>query len=316
MGGLISRLLFRLFQALSVAAVVSTVTFGLIVMMPGDIALEIAAARYGVDLADEQTADYVRKQEGLDQPIYLQYARWLAATLRLDLGRSVVSGKPVAAELRRHFGYTLKLAVGGMLLSVVLALPLGIACGLSAGSWLDMVSAAISCALVSIPSYVLGAGLIFIAAINWRLLPAAGFSTTANLVLPSLTLALALCATSNRVIRTSVAGVKASFHTVFASMKNLPQSRIILGHVLRNASVPVATFLGLQFAHLLDGVVVVEVLFNYPGIGKTLLTAIMSKDLPMLQGAVLVIGLMYVTINALTDLLCIWIDPRQNQAAS
>jgi peptide/nickel transport system permease protein len=284
-------------------------------MMPGDIALEIAAARYGVDLADDQTADYVRKQEGLDKPLYVQYARWLAATLSFNLGRSVVSGNPVAAELWRHFGYTLKLAAASMLLSIFISLPLGVACGLKAGSWLDTISAALSCALVSIPSYVLGAGLIFLVAISWRLLPAAGFTTTANLVLPSLTLALALCATSNRVVRTAVAEVNASFHTVFASMKNLPQSRIILGHILRNASVPVATFLGLQFAHLLDGVVVVEVLFNYPGIGKTLLTAIVAKDLPMLQGAVLVIGLLYVTINALTDLACIWIDPRQNRTA-
>jgi peptide/nickel transport system permease protein len=314
MGGIVIPLTLRLFQALSVAVVVSTVTFLLVVIMPGDIALEIAAARYGVDLADEQTAEYVRKQEGLDQPLHVQYARWLAATLSLDLGRSVVSGKPVAAELKRHFGFTLKLALGGMLLSIGMALPLGIACGLRPGSWLDTLSAAMSCALVSIPSYVLGAGLIFVAAINWRLLPAAGFSTMANLVLPSLTLALALCATSSRVIRTAIAEVKASFHIVFASMKNLPPSRVILGHVIRNASVPVVTYLGLQFAYLLDGVVVVEVLFNYPGIGKTLLTAIMSKDLPMLQGTVLVIGLLYVTINALTDLLCIWIDPRQNRA--
>ena len=258
---------------------------------------------------------FVRKQEGLDQPLYVQYARWLAATLTLDLGRSVVTGRPVAAELIYHFSYTVKLAIAGILLSIAMSLPLGIACGLKPDSWLDAFSAALSCTLVSIPSFVLGVAFIFVAAINWRILPAAGFTTTANLVLPSLTLALALCATSSRVIRTAVAEVKASFHTVFASMKNLPPSRIILGHVIRNASVPVVTFIGLQFAYLLDGVVVIEVLFNYPGVGKILLTAIMSKDLPMLQGAVLVIGLLYVAVNTLTDLVCIWIDPRQNQAA-
>lgn len=313
MGGIASQLAFRLLQALCVAVIVSTMTFVLIVIMPGDIALEIAAARYGVDVADNETADYVRKQEGLDKPYIVQYGRWLAATLRLDMGHSVVTGNPVAAELKRNFGYTLQLAIGGMLLSILMALPLGIACGLGAGSLLDRLSAVLSCVFVSIPGFIIGAVLIYAVAINWRLLPAAGFSTPANLVLPSLTLALGLCATSNRVVRTAVAEVKASFYTIFANMKKLPSSRIISGHVLRNASVPVVTYMGLQFAQLMDGVVVVEVLFNYPGIGKSLLTAIMSKDLPMLQGAVLIIGLLYVTINALTDLLCIWIDPRQER---
>lgn len=315
MGGIVSRLSFRLFQAMSVAVVVSTITFLLVMLMPGDVAYEIAAARYGIELADEETSDFVRKQEGLDRPIYVQYARWLTATLTLDLGSSVVSGKPVAPELLRHFSYTVKLAVWALALSILISLPIGIISGLRPGKWLDLVAALVSCALVSIPTYVLGAIFIFIAAIQWLILPAAGSGSILNMVLPTITLALYLSAMSNRVIRTAVAEVTTSFHTVFARMKGLPRARVVSAHIIRNASVPVVTYLGLQFAILLDGFVVIEVLFNYPGIGKCLYTAILSNDLPMLQGAVLIIGLLYVTVNTLTDMICIWIDPRQTQAA-
>ncbi len=314
MGGLVGRVLIRLFQGLAVAWGVSSVTFILMVTLPGDLALQVALARYGQDLTDDQAVEYVRREAGLDRPMPLRYLAWVDSTLRLDLGRSLTSGEEVTKEIWFHFGHTLKLGAFALALSLLLAAPWGVAAGLSLGSRLDAVSAALSSALVSIPSFVLGALLIIGLAIKLKLLPAAGFTRPSHLVLPSLTLAVGLAAVSSRIIRTAVAEVKGSFFLTFARLKGLPRWRIVLGHGFRNAAAPVVTFLGLQLAHLLDGVVVVENLFDWPGLGKLLLEAVFSRDLPLIQGATLLIGLMYVLVNLVTDLICLWLDPRQRTA--
>jgi len=164
---------------------------------------------------------------------------------------------------------------------------------------------------VSVPGFVLGAVFIFLIAVKLRILPAAGHHTPSSLILPAVTLALDLAAVSSRVIRTSVLEVSQSFYLLFARIKGLPDLRVLLDHGIRNAAVPVVTFWALQVAHVLDGVVVLESLFNWPGVGFLLLESIRGRDLTMIQGVTLVIGLIYVGVNLAADLICAWLDPRR-----
>lgn len=311
MGGLIRQVGLRLFQGIFVAFSVSTLTFVLLVVMPGDLALKIAMAQYGEDGLTEERVERVRRQAGLKGPPMGLYRKWLGRTLRLDLGRSMVTGEPVVRALGFHLRLSLKLAAGALTLSLLLALPLGLWAGLRPGSAVDVLSGAFSSLIVSLPSFVLGAGLIFLLAVELRVLPAAGFQQPASIVLPAVTLAMGLAAVSSRVVRTSVMEVSRSFYVLFARIKGLPDFRTLLDHGLKNAAVPVITFLALQLAHVLDGVVVLENLFNWPGVGYLLLESIRGRDLTMIQGATLVIGLTYVAVNLAADLVCAWLDPRR-----
>ena len=165
---MIPRLLTRLFQGLAVAWGVSTLCFVLLVSLPGDLALQVAMARYGQDLADQRAVEQVRQEEGLDRPMAVRYFRWLKSALTLDLGRTLTSGEPVVKEVWFHFKYTLRLAGCALVLSLVLALPWGVWAGLKPGSKIDAASAALSSALVSVPGFVLGALLIIGLAIRLK----------------------------------------------------------------------------------------------------------------------------------------------------
>ncbi len=300
----------RLTQGLFVALGVSTLTFSLLVVMPGDLAMKIAMAQYGEDGLSRERIELVRREAGLDTPKLTLYRNWLSHTLRFDLGYSMVTSEPVLDSLGFHFKMSLQLALAAMLFSLLLALPLGILSGLAPDSPIDLLSAVFSSAMVSLPSFVLGACLILLFSIHLHLLPAAGFTTHASLILPAATLGTALAAVSCRIIRTSVQTVKDSPFLLFARIKGLPKSRILLDHGLRSVSVPIITFLALQLAHVLDGVVVLENLFNWPGIGFLLLESIRGRDLTMIQGVTLFIGLIYVGLNLVADLICAWLDPR------
>jgi peptide/nickel transport system permease protein len=268
-------------------------------------------ARYGEDVTDSQMVDKVREQEGLNQPLASRYLGWMGNTLRLDLGRSLISGEPVIQEVWFHFGKTCQLAGWALAISLLAALPLGVLGGLKPGSFYDGMASALSSMLVALPGFVLGSLLILGFTIKLGWLPAAGFTSPAHVVLPALTLSLGLAAVSNRVIRTAVASVKNSYYLTFARLKGLPARRIFWGHTLRNLAAPVVTFLGLQLAHLMDGAVVVENLFDWPGLGYLLLEAINSRNIPVIQAATLLIGLVYVLVNLMVDLVCHWLDPRQ-----
>ncbi len=311
MGRLTPALIERLFQGFFLAWGVSTVCFFMMVALPGDLALRVALARYGEDLPSVEVVAHVREKEKLNRPLAIQYYQWVKHTLKCDLGRSLVSGRPVTSELWFHFRKTLLLGGTALGISLVLALPWGLLAGLRPGGRFDRFSAGLSSALVSIPAFVLGALLILGLAIQFRLFPAAGFTRPEHLALPALTLAFGLAAVSNRVIRTSVAEVGESFYITFAKIKGLPARRIVLGHGVRNAATPVVTFIGLQLAHLLDGVVVIENLFDWPGLGQLILDSVFSRDLPMIQGAALLLGGIYVMVNLVADLVCVWLDPRQ-----
>ncbi len=258
-----------------------------------------------------EVADRIRREEGLDRPLAAQYAAWIGRLAAGDLGRSMVSRKPVVEELAYHARPTLLLGAAGWLLSYAIALPLGVLAGLRPGGWADRATTVAAVALASLPSFLVGIGLISVFALTLRWLPPAGARTGAHMVLPALTLALGLAAYSVRVLRNAVAEVRAAFYMTFARIRGLGAGHALRRHGVRNAAIPVATFAALQLAAVMDGFVVVETLFAYPGLGELLVKALLARDVPVIMGAGLLMGLLYAGLNLLADLLCLWLDPRR-----
>ncbi|WP_416138410.1 ABC transporter permease [Halomonas sp. HK25] len=312
--GLRSLLLQRLFQAGLVAWMVGTLTFVLTRTLPGDMAYRIAAGRYGHDMVDSAAAEAVRAELALDQPAITAYLGWLWDLLQFDLGRSLVSGETVIHELWHQLGHSLDLAVMAVLLSLLIGPPLGLLAGRKPAGLLDRSSEVAASVLRALPPFAVGLLLIMLFSVTLGWLPAAGHGRFTHSVLPALTLALALAAVSSRVARNAMAEVSQSAYFAFSHTKGLGARLSFLRHGLRNAALPVVAYLGVQFVYLIEGVVVVETLFAWPGIGHALVHAIVARDVPMIQGTALVMGLMFVALNTAVDLLCHWLDPRRREA--
>ncbi|ROR14760.1 ABC transporter permease [Erwinia sp. JUb26] len=311
---MIRLLSFRLLQAGLVALLVGGLTFVLMRMLPGDVAYRIAAGRYGYDRVDAAAAQAVQQELGLDRPAWQALADWFMQLLRFNPGNSLVSGEPVMAEITHQLGQTMHLAAVALLLSLLLGPPLGIIAGLSPGGRLDRLLLAISTTLRALPHFVLGLILVLIFALGLGLLPAAGYGDAEHVLLPALTLALGLAAVSSRVARNAMRQVTESPWYMFGRTKGLKPGTLFWRHGLRNVSVPVVTYLSVQFIYLVEGVIVVETLFAWPGIGHALVHAIFHRDVPMIQGTALIMGLMFVLLNALSDGLCYLLDPRRKTA--
>jgi peptide/nickel transport system permease protein len=308
--GLAAALSRRALQAACVAFAVGALSFLLVRLLPGDMALRIAAGRYGYDIVSAAAADSVRAELGLDRPVVVQFLDWLWRLARGDLGRSLVTGETVASEIAHQLGATLTLSLAALALSVMIGPPLGFAMGLRPGGLADRVGLALAAALRALPAFVIGIVLIVVVSVRLGALPAAGHGGAENLVLPAATLALGLAAVSSRVARDAMAAVRASPYFAFARTKGLGDGAALVRHGLRNAAVPVVAWLGVQLAALVEGVVVVESLFAWPGIGHALVHAVIARDVPMVQGTALALGLIFVTLNALVDLACLALDPR------
>lgn len=297
-------------QALVVALVVGIVSFAMMQALPGDAAYRIAAGRYGYDMMDAAAAEAVRMELGLDQPWWYQLWTWLGALATFDLGRSLVYGSPVIDEVVAQLKYSLLLAAGAVVASLLIAIPVGIAAGMRPGGAVDRLSLAISIFLRAVPAFALGIVLVLIFAVQLHLLPVAGFQGPQHLILPSLTLGLGLAAVSSRVVRDAVADAMSAEWRLFARTKGLSAKRTVVNHVLRNAALPVVAYVGVQGAYLIEGVVIVETVFAWPGIGHALVHAIFGRDIAMVQGTALALGLIYVALNLFIDLTCRVIDPR------
>jgi ABC-type dipeptide/oligopeptide/nickel transport system permease component len=303
-------LLARLAQAGIVALVVGALCFALMHVLPGDAAMRIAAGRYGPDARIAEAADKVRLELGLDRPWPVQFLDWLGSLVRFDLGHSLVTGAPVVDELRVQLGASVWLAAAALLLSLLVGPTIGVFSGLKPNGWTDKLGLAGSVTLRSLPPFVLGLILMLVFAIWLGWLPPAGFGTWRDLVLPALTLALGLAAVSSRITRDAIAAVTKAPYFAFARHKGLPEAVVVRRHGLRNAAIPVVSYLGLQAIYLVEGVVVVESIFAYPGIGHALVHAIVERDIPMVQGTALAMGLIFVAITAAVDAASAWLDPR------
>ncbi|ABL69447.1 ABC transporter permease [Paracoccus denitrificans] len=307
---MIRALGYRALQAVLVAVLVGVLTFLMMQALPGDMAFRIAAGRYGYDAVNVAAAEAVRQELGLDRPAIAAFGVWVMDLLRLDFGTSVISGASVIDEIRHQLGASLQLAGAALALSLLIGPPVGVLAGLRAGGWLDRGLLVVSTALRSVPQFLMGLILIVLVSIHLGWLPAAGYGKPAHFILPALTLALGLGAVSARIARDAMAGVAASPFYAFGRWKGLSEGQLFRRHGLRNIGVALVTFLGLQFAMLVEGVVVIESIFGWPGIGHALVHAIFGRDVPMVQGTALLLGLGFVVLNALVDLAAHWIDPR------
>jgi peptide/nickel transport system permease protein len=301
----------RSLQAIVTAWVLATLCFAIVHAMPGELAVAVAVARVGAERVSIGTVEQVRREEGLDQSLLRQYGDWLGRVVRLDLGRSLVTRRPVVDELRLHAGQTLVLGAIGWLLSYAIALPLGLMAGLRPNGFVDRATLAFSVCFASLPPFLAGIGLVTVFALTLRWLPPAGFGTASHMVLPATTLALGLAAFSLPVIRTAVLEVRNSFYMTFAELRGLGPLRAFGRHGVRNAAIPAVTFAALQFAFVVDGFVVIEVLFNHPGLGDLLVKALVARDVPIVMGATLLIGWLYAVVSLTSDVLCLALDPRR-----
>ena len=300
MGGIKRFCRTYLFRMVMVALGVSTLCFLAVEYAPGDRALDVALARYGEDVSP-QAVEYIRTSEGLQNHPFYRYSFWLGSLIKGDWGRSLVGGERVTLLLTTAFRHTALLGLFALGLSLVMALPLGIYSGCHPGSLVDLCSAGLSGILCSFPPFVTGIVLILLLSIRLQILPVAGFASPIHILLPGITLALGLAAGSCRVTATAILQVRQSPHYAFARHKGLEGRFLFLPHGLRNAAPPVITYLGLQTAGLLDGVVVIETLFAWPGLGNLLLDAVQGGDILLVQGGGLLLGWIYVTVNSLAE---------------
>ncbi len=309
-------LAWRLVGAIPTLLGVSVLTFLFIRLIPGDA----IAARLGTStaLSPEQLAS-LRAYFGLDQPLYQQYWTWLTSLLRGDFGYSIRTGRPVLVEITERLPATLELATAATLIAVIIGLPLGLLSALRPRSRVDVIARIGGLIGLSLPSFWLGTLIIVLFSLYLRWLPNTGgyvdfvrdpVGNLALIVLPAVTLGVALAAATMRMTRSAMLDVLGADYVRTAWAKGLPGALIIRRHVLKNGLIVVVTLLGIQVGQLLGGAVVVEEIFSIPGVGRMLLAAIVQRDYALVQGGVLVIAILFVLVNIVVDLLYGYLDPR------
>ncbi|HOT06302.1 MAG TPA: ABC transporter permease [Methanotrichaceae archaeon] len=289
---------------------ISILTFMLLHLIPGDPA-EILLRQQGVTTTPE-ALDRLRAAMGLQDPLHLQYLHWLNSALHGDLGRSlaVSYGRPVLPEILRRLGATLELATASLAFSILISLPLGVLSALRRGSFFDILLVIGSSLGTAVPAFWLGPILMLLFSLYLGWLPVCGRGGLEHLVLPALTLGIGAASLTSRVVQASMTESLNEDCIMAARAKGLPEVHIVLRHSLRNALLPLVTISGLQFGWLLEGAVFAEVIFTWPGLGKLLVDSISSRDIPMVQGCVLLISLVFVLVNLVVDILYCLLDPR------
>lgn len=301
-----SFVLRRLLASIPVIVGVTIVAFLLIHLVPGDPAQTML---FGSNASPEQI-DQLRDQLGLTQPLWQQYLTFAGDLLHGDLGTSYVTHNSVAYELVSRTPSTLALTGTAMLVAVVIGVPLGLVAGLRPNSVLDNIARFVSFLGVAIPYFFLALLLVLVFAFHLNWLPAIDTGSSSGLVLPALSLGWGYAAILTRLIRGRVIDEYRSDYVQSARARGCSELRVLLAHVFRNSSVPAVTMIGLQFGNILTGAAVTEVIFGRPGVGSFLATSITSKNIPVVQGAIVLVGLSYIVINLLVDLAVGAIDPR------
>ncbi|HYM69187.1 MAG TPA: ABC transporter permease [bacterium] len=294
---------------------VSVVLFILLHLAPGGP----EAALLGGDLS-QQDAAALRRSLGLDQPLPVQYVRWLTSALRGNLGISYLQGVPVLQVIGEHVGATVQLAAGALALAIAVAVPLGVVSATRPNTWIDRTATGVALAGVSFPSFWLGILLILLFASTLRWLPASGYGAyglegggtdhVRHLILPVVTLAGTQIASFLRFTRSSMLEALAQPYITVARAKGLREVRVLLRHAFRNGLIPLITLLGLSLRFLIGGAVLTETVFAWPGIGRLSVDAVIGRDYPLLLGLNLLIALAVIAGNVVTDLLYSLADPR------
>lgn len=312
MGGYLLR---RLLSLIPVVFGVTVLVFLIMHLTPGDPArIMLGAAGRPEDVEN------LRHELGLDQPIYVQYGRWIERAAHGDLGRSIALRRPVLDEVVARFKNTLLLSTAAMLVSFPLGIAIGVVSAVRRGTLLDRVAILLATFGLSLPSFWFGMVLIMIFTVELRWLPGTGMTSpiggggiadiAKHMVLPTLALSVIPLAVIARYTRSAMLEVVSQDFVTTARAKGVSERRVILHHVFRNTLVLIVTMLGLQVGFLMAGAVYVENVFSWPGVGQLLVDAILKRDFPLVQGGVLLVALSYVGINLLTDLVYAYLDPR------
>jgi len=296
----------RFLQMIPIAFGILTLVFSLIHLIPGDPARQIAGEN-----AREEDVQAVRKALGLDQPLWAQYVSYLSHVVRGDFGRSFQTNEAVSKQIAQRYPATIQLAFGSMFVALLVAFPLGVISAIYRNSWIDNLARFFALVGVSMPSFWFGPLLIIAFAINHTWFPVSGRDEgLRSLVLPSVTMGLALAAILTRMIRVSLADELTQLYVTTAIAKGVTRGRAIFRHALKNALIPVITVLALQFGSLLTGAIITEQIFSWPGLGRLLIQSISTRDYPQVQASILVIALTYIFVNFISDLLYGVVDPR------
>lgn len=305
--------LHRLAATVPVLLLVTAGVFALLHLTPGDPIDTMMA-----ESADASVKAHLRKELGLDQPIHIQYVRWMARVVRGDLGRSIRNGEPVIENVSRRLRPSLQLALLAMTVSVLIAFPAGIVSAVRRNTAVDRASTTFALFGICMPNFLLALLLIFVFGVTLRWLPISGYvdpleegwDGLRSLVLPACTLGLALAAVITRTLRSSLLEALGEDYVRTARAKGLSEWSVIGGHVLKNAMIPVVTVLGLQLGTLIGGAVITEYVFALPGVGRLVVDAVFARDYPLVQGVILLIAVGFIVSNLLVDVLYGWLDPR------
>jgi peptide/nickel transport system permease protein len=310
---LLRHILARLAALIPILLGLSIASFALVHVIPGDPALVMLGGE-----GTPQQVQELRKQLGLDRPLIVRYGEWLGRVLRGDLGESLYNRTRITDELRWRFPTTLALVCLSLLLSIGVGVPAGLISAVYRNSWIDHAARLLTLVSLSLPSFWLGLMLILLFSLKLNLLPIVGYKPITIdswggirfLILPGAALGTYLAALLARLVRSSVLEVLGQEYIRTARAKGLPERVVLFRHALRNALVPAVTVIGINVGILLGGSAVIETLFVLPGVGQLVVTALYNRDLPVIQGLILYISVLYVLINLAVDLLYTYLDPR------
>jgi peptide/nickel transport system permease protein len=304
----------RLISMIPVLFIVSLISFGLLYVLPGDPAI----AMLGEEIGNAETYDSLRRELGLDQPIWVQYGRWAGRLVQGDLGTSIRTGEPVSSILLDRAPVSIYVGFAGMLVGIAIGLPAAIFSAVRPGSRLDISSTVLGLAGIAIPGFWLALILIYIFGVYLRWLPPSGYTPPGEdlglslkmLIMPAIVLGTSSAAVIMRQARSSLIEVMEQDYITVARAKGVLERRVIASHAMKNAMIPVFTIIGLQVGNLVSGAAIAETVFAIPGVGRAAVDAIFFRDYPVLQGAVLMLTLAVMLANLLTDLTYGYLDPR------
>ncbi|PNZ60092.1 peptide ABC transporter permease [Staphylococcus casei] len=306
---ILKNILSRIGQMIIVLFVLSTITFILMKLTPGDPISKILH----LDVANVSNEQIKATKEnlGLNQPILIQYIQWLGQIIRLNFGKSYQTGEPVINELIYYTPTTLVIALCTIILVFVVAVPLGIIAAKYYHTWIDTIIRTVTSFTVSMPSFFLGTLLIYIFSQKFGLLPSSGVDSIAGYILPITSLSIGMSAYYVRLMRSSLVELYQSKEVKASRLRGMSERYILWEDLFKPAIIPIITVLGMSIGSLIGGTVVIENLFGIPGVGRFLVDSIRARDYPVVQGAVIMIGCFVVLANTISDLLLLWIDPKR-----
>ena len=299
----------RFFSMGLVVFLVSVFTFFLIHLAPGDPRILMAMSRFGNDITPEQI-EWIGREMGLSAPLHVQYGIWMGHVLSGDLGQSVRTDQTVASELVTRLGATLQLGLTSFVLSMVLALPMGILAAIRKDSFFDHATMMGSILLISMPGFWLALLMILFFSVHLGVLPVCGRGGILHMVLPVTVLALGMAAPTTRLVRTCMLEVMQQDYILFARCKGLSERCILFRHALKNALVPIITYSGIKLVRIFQTTVIIETIFAWEGIGKLMVDACFARDFPIIQGGILLIAGVFVLVNFMVDILYLYVNPQ------